>query len=397
MRAGRSGPLEDVRVVDMTRALSGPFATMILADLGADVVKVETPPWGDDVRSLGPYTEGDAERHFGGYFATNNRNKRSVLFDPAVPSQVDRLKELIAGADVLVENYRPGVMEERGLSYEVLQELNPRLVYGAIRGFGDPRTGESPCADWAAFDIVAQAMSGVISHTGTATGERVAVGPSIGDLVPGAMAVVGILGALHHARATGEGQFVDVGMVDCLVSLCEGMIWRYSYTGEVQGPHGSEHPLLAPFGVFATTDGGVAIAAPTASQWRELCSIIGREDLADDDRTRTTRRRAPNRKLVRDAIEVWTTRRSTSAAMGVLGGRVPAAPVNDAPALVADPHIRAREMLIAVDHPGSERPVLVPNTPIRFTRTPVGVYRRAPLLGEHTDEVLGSLWASERG
>ena len=388
MQTERAGPLHDVRVVDLTRALSGPYCTMILGDLGADVIKVETPPFGDELRLLGPYTEVDDEHAFGGYFASNNRNKRSVLLDLDDEEGRTRFRKLVDRADVVVENYRPGVMEARGLGYETLRDGHEALVYCAIRGFGDPRSGASPSSSWPSYDIVAQAMGGLVSHTGTIGGEEVAVGASIGDLYPGTMAVIGILGALHHATATGEGQFVDVGMVDCIVSLCESMLWRYSYSGERQAPTGTENPWLSPFEVFPTRDSGVAIAAPQPSQWAELCRAIGRDDLVDDDRTRSARRRVINRPLVQEAVGSWTSARTTAEVMAALGGQVPCGPVNDAAALVVDEHVRARSMLVAIEHAGSRRPVVVANTPLRFSATPGGVHRRAPRLGEHSEEAL---------
>jgi crotonobetainyl-CoA:carnitine CoA-transferase CaiB-like acyl-CoA transferase len=389
MASARSGPLVDVRVIDLTRALSGPYCTMLLADMGADVIKIETPPLGDDVRVVGPYTESDAEHLFGGYFASCNRNKRSVLLDLSDPSDVERVRELVDTADVLVENYRPGVMESIGLAYEDLHRRNPRLVYSAIRGFGDPRTGESPFGDWPAFDIVAQAMGGVVATTGTVAGEQVAAGPSVGDLYPGTMAALGILGALHHARRTGEGQFLDVAMVDAVMALCQSMTWRFSYSGELQPPRGTEHPSFCPFSIYETKDGAVAIAAPKDHHWGALCEIVGRPDLEKDDRTRSTRRRVLHRDLVNEVIESWTREHLTADIVGTLAGRVPVGPVNNAADFVASPHVRARQMLVAVEHPGSQRPVITPNTPLRFTVTPGGVYRRAPKLGEHTTEVLG--------
>jgi crotonobetainyl-CoA:carnitine CoA-transferase CaiB-like acyl-CoA transferase len=391
MRPERSGPLLDVRVVDFTRALAGPYCTMILADMGADVIKVESTPDGDTVRLLGPHTEVDGEHHFGGYFASVNRNKRSVLLDFQDAHDLDRIRQLVDTADVVVENFRPGVMEAVGLAYEDLRARNPKLVYAAIRGFGDPRTGASPFADWPAYDIVAQAMGGVVSYTGTAAGERVASGPSVGDLYPATMAVVAVLGGLHHARRTGEGQFVDVGMVDAVIALCESMTWRYTYTGEVQVPRGTEHPSLCPFEIYETGDGWLAIAAPNNRHWWALCDIVGRPELKADDRTRSARRRVIHRSLVRDAIEAWTTAHPTTEVVRELAGRVPVGPVNNVADLVDSPHVHARDMFVAVEHPGSARPVITPNTPLRFTETPAGVYRRAPKLGEHTAEVLAEL------
>jgi crotonobetainyl-CoA:carnitine CoA-transferase CaiB-like acyl-CoA transferase len=390
MRPTRSGPLIDVRIVDLTQALAGPYCTMILADMGADVIKVE-PPAGDGIRLIGPYTEVDDEHHFGGYYASGNRNKRSITLDLKQASDVGVFLRLVDTADVLVENYRAGVMDGLGLGYETLRARNPRLVYGAIRGFGDPRTGAGPYTSWPAYDVVAQAMGGVISHTGTRAGERVASGPSIGDLYPATLLVGGILAALHHARGTGEGQFVDVAMMDALIALCESMTWRYSYTGEIQQPRGTEHPSLCPFELYAAADGQVAIAAPGERHWELLCETIGRPDMVADARYSSARRRVEHRQDVRDAITAWTVARTRADVVAQLAGRVPCGPVNDASDLARDLHVRAREVYVAVDHPGSARPVLTPNTAVRFTETPGGVYRAAPRLGEHTAEIIAEL------
>jgi len=390
MRPGPSGPLRGVRVVDLTRAVSGPFCTMLLGDLGAEVIKVE-PPGGDLPRFAGPFTKDDDGRGFGGLFASINRNKLGIVLDLGVPADRERLLKLVDTADVLVENYRSGVMERWGLAYEALHARNPRLVYASIRGFGDPRTGVSPYVDWPAYDIVAQAMGGLVSMTGPAGDEGVRVGPTVGDLYPATLAAVGLLSALLHARATGEGQMVDVAMVDSIVSLCETAVYRYSYTGVVSRPTGNSHPQLVPFDVFPTKDGQCAIAAPTDNHWKVLCETMGRPELVGDERTRTNGDRVANAELVYGAIAGWARERTTAEIAGELGGRVPVGPVNDAADLFADPHIRARDMLVAVEQPGGARPVVFPNCPIRFTGTPSGVYRRPPLLGEHTEEVLAAL------
>lgn len=390
MRPGPTGPLRGVRVVDLTRAVSGPFCTMILGDLGAEVIKVE-PPAGDLPRFAGPFTKDDTGRYYGGLFASINRNKLGIVLDLGAPADRERLLKLVDGADVLVENYRSGVMERWGLEYEALHARNPRLVYAAIRGFGDPRTGTSPYVDWPAYDIVAQAMGGLVSMTGPAGHEGVRVGPTIGDLYPAALAAVGVLSALHHARATGEGQMVDVAMVDSIVSLCETAVYRYSYTGVVSAPTGNSHPQLVPFDIFPTKDGQCAIAAPTDNHWKVLCETIGRPDLVADERTRTNGDRVANAVLVHHAIAGWTLERTTAEITAELGGRVPLGPVNDAADLFTDPHVHARDMLVAVEQPGGARPVVFPGCPIRFTATPSGVYRRPPVLGEHTREVLAAL------
>ena len=395
MAAHRTGPLSDVRVIDLTQALAGPYATMILADMGADVAKVETPD-GDLSRMNPPYHEDDDDHFFGGYFASINRNKRAIVLDLKTPDGVETLLRLLEGADVIVENFKTGVMDRLGLSWEVLHERFPTLVYAAIRGFGDPRSGESPHASWPAFDVVAQAMGGLVSCTGHDEDHRVTAGPSIGDIYPATMCAVGVLGALHHARRTGEGQFVDVAMADSVMALCESVTWRYAYTGEVQAPRGTEHPSLSPFNIYPTADSLCAIAALRPSQWAFMCEQLGRPDLIDDDRTRTSRRRADNRVFVNGLMEAWTMSHTTAEVVDLLGGQVPVGPVNDGPALVASEHVKAREMLVSVEHPGSDRPTVLPNTPLRFSATPAGIYRRPPILDEHRDEILAELTSTPR-
>jgi len=390
MQERATGPLTGVRVIDLTHALAGPFCTMFLADLGADVVKIE-PPAGEVARHSEPFEEHDVEHHYGGYFASINRNKRGMVLDLKQPADRETLLRLIDGADAVVENFRAGVMDRLGLSYELLHQRNPRLVYGAIRGFGDPRSGESPYVDWPAYDPVAQAMSGVVSMTGTADGQVLKIGPSVGDLYPGTVTALAVVAALFHARATGEGQFVDVAMTDALMMLAEAAVYRYSYKGIVTKPVGNSHPQLSPFDIYPTKDGSCAIAAPGPDHWAVLCGLIGRPDLIDDDRTRSSRDRIEHPQFVRELLCAWTSQRTTAEIVGVLGGFVPVGPVTDAPALFDSPHVRAREMLVAVEHPGMPRPGVLPNTAMRFSQTPAGIYRRPPKLGEHTEEILAEL------
>lgn len=385
----RSGPLTDIRVIDLTAALAGPFCTMLLADLGADVIKIE-PPAGDFTRSGGPFTKGDDQHHYGGYFASVNRSKRSVVLDLRDNDDADVLRALVRDADVVVENFRPGVLERLSLGYEDLAAINPRLVYGAVRGFGDPRTGESPYSEWPAFDVVAQAMSGLVATTGEPGTFGTRVGPSVGDIYPATLLALGIVSAVHEARRSGKGQFVDVAMYDALVALCEETVYRWSYWGRHDEPHGAAHPIHIPFGVFATADGAVALAAPT-NHWPILCEAMGRPDLVDDERTSTNRRRNANREMVMDIVEGWLAERTTAEVIEILGGKVPVGPVNTNEMLFDDPHLEAREMLVALQTPGGERPTVFANTPIHFSRTKAGANRRAPLLGEHGDEVRAEL------
>jgi len=390
MAPGPTGPLAGLRIIDATQALAGPFCTMLLADLGADVVKVE-PPAGDMTRYGGPFTREDGERAYGGYFASINRNKRSAVLDLKTTDGRDALLALVGTADAFVENSKAGVMDGLGLGYEVMCQLNPRLVYAAIRGFGDPRTGTSPYLDWPAFDVVAQAMGGVVGVTGTAEGETFRCGPSVGDIYPATLAALGVSAALVHAGRTGEGQFLDVAMYDGVLALCEAIVYRYSYTGQVSRPTGNGHPALAPFDLFPTADGSCAIAAPTEKHWALLCEVIGRPDLVDSDLTRTNRERVANAAFVREVVSAWTSTHTSAEIVATLGGRVPVGPVQTADAVFGDPHVAAREMLVEVPQPDGSRSVVLPGSPIKLTATPAGVYRRPPRLGEHTAEVLAEV------
>ena len=390
----RTGPLADLRILDLTQALAGPWCTMLLADLGADVVKIE-PPRGDMTRGMPPFPKDRDGCDYGGYFASINRNKRSVVLDLKVDRDRDALLRLAERADALVENSKVGVMDRLGIGWETLRERNPRLVYAAIRGFGDPRTGESPYADWPAFDVVAQCMGGVVATTGTGAG--VPCGPSIGDLVPGTLAALGIVSAVHAARASGRGQFLDVAMYDALIALCDAAIYTYSYDGRVLGPRGSGHPALCPFDVFPARDGAAAIAAPTEHHWRLLCDAMGEPWLATDTRWDTNLKRVADAPAVRDIISAWTRRHTKQEIVAALAGKVPVGPVNTAADIFADPHAHARGMLVEVERPGRNAPVVLPGPPIKLTATPAAIYRRPPRLGEHTDEVLAEAGIARRG
>src|SRR5436190_3727017 len=296
-----TGPLAGVRVVDLTQMLAGPYCTLLLADLGADVIKVE-PLDGDTTRTQQPFFDDDDKHYFGGYFHSVNRNKSSIAIDLKQDAGREILRRLVRNADVLVENFRVGVMDRLGLAYESLREINPRLVYACVRGFGDPRTGASPYADWPAFDVVAQAMGGLMGITGPAPDQPTKVGPGVGDIYPATLLAFGIVAALNHAQRTGVGQFVDVAMYDGILALCERIVYQHSYTGEIPTQQGNSHPLLVPFDVFATKDGFVAIATPRDAQWSELCRCIGRPELGDDLRFRTNTDRMKHADQVRRLV-----------------------------------------------------------------------------------------------
>lgn len=382
------GALQDLRVLDLTVMMAGPFGTQILADHGAQVIKIESLE-GDMTRIGGPFRPDDQQRTHGGYFQSLNRNKKSLCLDLKSAAGADVFRRLVRDADVVTENFRAGVMDRLGLSYERLREINPRLVYACVRGFGDPRTGASPYVDWPAFDVVAQAMGGICAITGPDARSPTKVGPGIGDLVPGINMAFGILAAVLRARKTGAGQFVDVGMVDSVLALCERTVYQWSVEGAVPGPEGNGHPLLSPFGFFPASDGLVAVAAPQDEHFKLLCKLLDCPELAADARFADGRSRREHRAVLNEEISRRTSTMTKSELAGRLGGRVPFGPVMNIGDIVGDPHFRVREMLVDVEQPGSESPLTVAGVPIRMTETPGAVRVRGPYLGEHTREILG--------
>ncbi len=383
------GSLSDLRVLDLTQVLAGPYCTMLLADLGADVVKVERPG-GDLIRSNPPYLDGDDadSQPYGGYFQSVNRGKRSVELDLGSARGREDFLSLVETADVVVENYRAGTMERFDLGYETLREYNPQLVYGAIRGFGDPRTGETERQGRPSFDLVAQALGGVMEITGPADGPPSKVGPGVGDLFTAALNAVGILAAVHHRERTGEGQFVDTAMYDSMVSLCERTIYQYSYTGDAPTRQGNSHPTLFPYDAFEAADGYVVVAAFGDNHWTALCEAMERPDLAAEYPDATSR--LDHRETLRDEVADWTLDRTCDEVVDALDGRVPCERVQDTTDVFDDPHVHARDMLVEVDQPGTDATVSIAGQPIKMSETPTEPGRRAPLLNEHRDELLGS-------
>lgn len=388
-----SGPLQGLVVLDLTQMLAGPFATMMLADQGARVVKIE-PPGGDRTRDNGPHPEGALRTEDGGYgayFASINRNKQSLTLDLKTSAGKEVLRKLVRRADVLVENFRAGVMDRLGVGYEQLVAENPRLVYATIRGFGDPRSGKSPYAEWPAYDPVAQAMGGIMGITGLEPGGvPTKVGPGVGDLVPAMFLAYGIAAACWHAQRTGCGQFIDVAMVDAVLALCERPVFQYSVTGVVPGPEGNGHPLLCPFGVFPARDGYVSLGVPTDRFWVPLVEHMRRPELATDERYATNEARVAHRHQVEEMVAAWTVQYTKSELSDMLGGEIPYGPVMNAADIFSSPHFRARQMLVDVEQPGAAQALTIANTPLHMSETPGGVRHRAPLTGEHTNEVLSS-------
>ena len=382
-----AGPLNGVKVLDLTRVLAGPYATMVMSDLGAEVIKVERPEGGDMARGTGPFVDGQSS-----YFMSINRGKKSVILDLKDEGDKQTFLELLDHFDVLVENFVPGVMKRLGLDYEVLSKLHPRLIYAAVSGFGQ----WGPYTKRPALDIIVQAMGGIMSITGEPGRPPVRPGSSLGDITAGLFTTIGILSALHERDRSGVGQMIDVAMLDCQMAVLENAFARYFTTGEVPTPIGTRHPVTTPFQVYATSDGYVALAfvGGAKDQWPIFCALIDRVDLIDDERFTTSWNRTLNYDELNPIIEEGMRRKPTSQWLEELTeAQIPCGPVNNIADVVADEHTKARGMIIDVPHPESGTVKMV-NNPIRFSRTQAEVTGAAPLHGGHTEEVLGKFLGS---
>ena len=379
------GALSTLRVLDLTQVLAGPYCTMLLADMGADVVKIERPG-GDFIRPNPPFADDPDEEAYGGYFQSVNRGKRSVELDLGDEADREAFLSLVEKADVVVENYRAGTMEKFDLGYETLCEHNPELIYSSIRGFGDPRTGETHRQGQPSYDLIAQALGGVMEITGQADGPPTKVGPGIGDLFTATLNCIGILSAVYYREQTGEGQYVDTALYDSMISMTERAIYQQSYTGEAPTRQGNSHPTLFPFDAFEAADGHVVIAGFGTNHWTALCEELGRPALAEEYPDRESR--LTHREHLHEEIGAWTAERTAAEICDALEGQVPVAPVQNTEDIFDDPHVHDREMIVPVDQPGADREVEIAGNPIKMTETPPRVRGRAPLLGEHQEEVL---------
>ncbi|MCO4825702.1 MAG: CoA transferase [Amylibacter sp.] len=385
------GILHGVRVLDLSRMLSGPYCTMMLADHGAEVIKIESP-FGDTARGNGPFRDDDPEHDWAGYFVSLNRNKKSVVLDLKEEADKDAFRSLAASADIIVENFRPGVMERLGLGYETLAAQNPALVYGAIRGFGDPRSGESPYASWPSYDVVAQAMGGLMDITGPNADTPTKVGPGVGDIFSGLMMSFGIIAALRQAEATGVGQFVDVAMYDAIISLCERSTYLQDFSGTAPKAEGNGHPFLAPFGLFPASDGNVALGIVDDAFWNVLAGVIGTPDLAKDTRFTTRAARAENAAVLNTLVGDWTQTLSKAQLAEKLGGAVPFGPMNTAADIRLDPHVAKRDMMVDLPHGEPDKdPWVVAGNPLKFSQATPPVLKTPPRLGEHTEHYLSEM------
>jgi crotonobetainyl-CoA:carnitine CoA-transferase CaiB-like acyl-CoA transferase len=391
------GPLAGIKVLDFTLMLAGPYGTQVLADLGATVIKVEAPGQGDSTRHGGPFHPGDQQKRHAGYFHSVNRNKRSIVIDLKSEAGRQAIFDLIPYVDVVTENFRAGTMEKLGVSYEELNERNPGLIYAAVRGFGDPRTGASPYQNWPAYDVVAQAMGGIAGITGPDAETPTKIGPGVGDIVPGMFMAIGILSALVSRAKTGRGQFLDVSMLDAVLALTERIVWQHSFAKLNPGPIGNHHPNIAPFGFFPTKDGSVAIGATFQHFFNPLCVGIEAPELLSDPRFLDEDGRRRNRVELIEELGKRTNKFTKAELTVRLGGKVPYGPVYTVEEIAADPHFAARNMLPELDIDGIPEPVSVAGIPVKLAGTPGQVLTAGPELGADTDAMLGAIgYSSER-
>ncbi|THF86573.1 CoA transferase [Deinococcus sp. KSM4-11] len=384
-------PLSGVRVADFSRVLTGPFATMLLGDLGADVVKVE-PPGGDDTRGWGPpFQYGQGSEGPGGressYFLSVNRNKRSILLDLKSEEGLDAAHRLVAGSDILVENFRPGTLDRLGLGWDALHEQFPRLIYATITGFGL----SGPYRDRAGYDVIAQGMGGMMSYNGDSGGPPLRVGVAVADVFSGALITQAILAALYQREKTGEGVRVDVNLLESVISLGSSQVGRYLATGEVPVPVGNDHRSIVPYGTVRCGDGYLNIAVGNDALWRRFCAALGLTALGADDRFATNEGRVTHREaldtLMLGGLSAFT-RQEIMERLDVAG--VPCGPVNDLAEVFADPHVQARGVAVTVPHPTLGE-TTVTSPPWRFGGEALPVRRAPPTPGQHTAEVLAEL------
>jgi crotonobetainyl-CoA:carnitine CoA-transferase CaiB-like acyl-CoA transferase len=377
------GALDGVRILDLSRVLAGPLGTMVLGDLGADVIKVERPGSGDDLRAWGPPFTEDGES---AYFLAVNRNKRSITLDLKLPRGKALLRDLAKRADVIVENFRVGTMDDLGLGYEVLRRDNPGLVYCALSAYGT----SGPYRDLPGYDIIIQAMGGLMSVTGEPDGPPMRAGIAVADILAGLYAAIGIMAALADRRSTGIGRRVDLSLLEVQLASLVNLASNYLLTGSRPTRLGNAHPSIAPYEVFGSADGYLAVAVATEDQWVRFADAIGRPDLITDVRARTNGDRVANRRWLTEELAAVIGRRTTAAwVIALRAADVPCGPVNTVDAALDDPHTQGLDLITSFQRDGNVMRLV--GSPLRFSDQP----RRSPLppprLGEHTDAVLAEL------
>ncbi|MFM7171809.1 MAG: CaiB/BaiF CoA transferase family protein [Caldilinea sp.] len=375
--------LAGLRVLDLSRVLAGPYCTMVLADYGADVVKIEEPGSGDSTRGWGPPWVGDQSA----YFLTANRNKRSLTVDLKTADGQQIVQQLALCSDVVVENFKVGDAARLGVDYATLAARNPRLVYCSITGYG--QTG--PAREQAGYDFVVQAQGGIMSVTGPVEGEACKVGVAIADITAGLFAATAILAALHERTTSGRGQWIDIALLDAQIAWLANVAQNYLATGAPPRRYGNAHPSIVPYETFATADGHLALAIGTDEQFRKFCQAAGSPALAEEERFRTNQARVEHRSILVPSLQELLRTRSTAAWLALCAEqKVPAGPINDIPAALADAQVRARGMVQEVEHPTLGQIALL-GPVAKFERTPATVRSAPPPLGFHTEEVLAEL------
>jgi crotonobetainyl-CoA:carnitine CoA-transferase CaiB-like acyl-CoA transferase len=372
--------LSDVIVIDLSRVLAGPYCTMMLGDMGATVIKIEQPGKGDDTRHFGPpYVAGESA-----YYLGLNRNKRSITLDFNKPEHKKRLFELVSTATVLVENFRPGMLERHGLGYETLRALNPGLIYCSISGYGH----DGPYATRPGYDFVAQAESGIMSVTGEIEGEPQRVGTPVADVSAAMFACISILAALHVREKTGKGQRIDISLLEAAVSLLGNVSSNYLISGEEAERYGNGHPNIVPYQAFRTQDGYIVVSCGNDRLYQTFCRLLGREDLATDLRFATNPQRVRNREELVPILQEQFLQRETGDWLSALrAAGIPCGPINTVSQVFSDPHLQARGFIWECEHPTAGR-IKLSGSPIRLSETPTRLYKAPPLLGEDNDALL---------
>jgi formyl-CoA transferase len=378
----KNGPLDGVRVLDLTRVLAGPYCTMFLGDLGAEIVKVEQPGVGDDTRGWGPpFTGGESA-----YFLCVNRNKKSVTIDLKSADGATLVRRLAANADVLIENFLPGTMERFGLGEENLRATNPKLIYASLTGFG----ADGPMCDFPGYDLIVQAWGGLMSITGMPDGDPTKVGVAIIDLVAGLMLGKSITAALFAREKIGVGQRIDTSLLEAEVATLINAGSNYLIGGKVPGRWGNAHPTIVPYQSFQTADSYLVIGVASEGIWRRFCQAIGKIELADDPRFAKNANRVENRAaLITILTEMFRSRNNETWLRLLNEAEVPCAPIQTIDQVFAAPQVQHRDMLVEVEHPTAGT-VRMAGIPVKFSATPASVRLPPPLLGQHTEEVLKS-------
>jgi crotonobetainyl-CoA:carnitine CoA-transferase CaiB-like acyl-CoA transferase len=382
-----AGALQGIKVLDLSRVLAGPYCTMILGDLGAEVIKVEAPGGSDDTRAWGPPSVGGESA----YYLCANRNKRAITLDLKSEEGQEALKKLIAQSDVMLQNFKTGTLEKWGLGYEQIKQINPRLVQCSITGFGS----NGPYKDLPGYDYIIQAMGGLMDITGSEESGPMKVGVAIADVLTGLYAAIGILSSLHERNHSGEGQSIDLSLFDTQVSSLANVASNFLISGLLPKRLGNQHPNIVPYQTFQTLDGEMVVAVGNDRQFLRLCSVLGLQEIGEDKRFSTNPKRLENKDELVAILSKEMNQKTSTEWLELLSQHgIPCGPINTMQQLFDDPQVKAREMVVAVNHPTAGSIPLV-GSPLKLSRTPVEIKRHPPLAGEHSKEVMLELGYTE--